>query len=74
MAVYQMKKTGKLMDEGREDSGQKDMYFCFYNHFAKNTHIENTAVRKDITIIIGLSIKSSHCLITNSLKKQRSSS
>ena len=54
--------------------GKRTHSSAFTSTPAKNTHRENTAVRRDIAIIIELSIKSSHCLRTNSFLKQRNSS
>lgn len=51
--------------------GKRTYNSAFRSSPAKNTYIENTAVRKDIAIIIELSIKSSLCLGTNSFLKQK---
>ena len=51
--------------------GKRTYSSAFISTPAKNTHRENTAVRKDIAIIIELSIKSSLCLRTNSFLKQK---
>ena len=51
--------------------GKRTHSSAFISTSAKNTHRENTAVRKDIAIITELSVKSSLCLRTSSCLKQK---
>lgn len=52
MIAYWGKKTRERMDAGREALGRRTHGSAFTSAPAKNTHGENTAVKRDIAIII----------------------